>query len=95
MHCTKCGWPVVYGPGGCACTQAVRREREQKEALEEAKRFAESVKMFVCTQCKWNGVRIENYKSPCEDCGAQVALVKKAHRLGLFDISRKKGDVDV
>ncbi len=37
--CLKCGWEIVYGPGGCACTQAARREREAKEAKEAGERL--------------------------------------------------------
>lgn len=25
--CLKCGWEIVIGPAGCACTQAARRKR--------------------------------------------------------------------
>lgn len=40
MICLKCGWEIIIGPGGCACTQAARREREMKEAAEAGERLA-------------------------------------------------------
>ena len=36
MTCDTCGWPIVFGPGGCACTQ----RREYDEARAEAVRRA-------------------------------------------------------
>lgn len=30
--CLKCGWEIIIGPGGCACTQTARRERSMQKA---------------------------------------------------------------
>lgn len=27
--CLKCGWEIVLGPGGCACTQYVEKRVEE------------------------------------------------------------------
>lgn len=37
--CLKCGWEIVIGPAGCACTQAARHERKMMKAVEEGKRL--------------------------------------------------------
>lgn len=43
MICLKCGWEIVIGPGGCACTQAARREREAREAKEAGERLVKLI----------------------------------------------------
>jgi len=35
MICTKCGWPILYGPGGCACTRAQEAARVRDMMYEE------------------------------------------------------------
>lgn len=37
--CLKCGWQIIIGPGGCACTQKARHERKMKEAFEMGERL--------------------------------------------------------
>lgn len=41
MICLKCGHEFVYGPAGCACTQAARREREIEENKKAGEKLAE------------------------------------------------------
>jgi predicted nucleic acid-binding Zn-ribbon protein len=41
--CLKCGWEIIIGPGGCACTQAARRQREMEEASKIGKELAEKL----------------------------------------------------
>lgn len=41
--CLKCGWEILIGPGGCACTQAARHERMMEEAAESGKKLAEEL----------------------------------------------------
>jgi len=44
MICLKCGYEIIIGPGGCACTQAARRKREMEEAAKSGERLAELLK---------------------------------------------------
>ncbi len=37
--CLKCGYEMIFGPAGCACTQAARREREIKENVAAGERL--------------------------------------------------------
>lgn len=39
MICLKCGWAIIIGPGGCACTQAARRKRKMEEASKMGERL--------------------------------------------------------
>lgn len=41
--CLKCGYELVFGPAGCACTQAARRERQMEEAAKVGERLAETL----------------------------------------------------
>lgn len=41
--CLKCGYELVFGPAGCACTQAARRDRQ----LEEADAIGERITKLV------------------------------------------------
>lgn len=41
--CLKCGYELVFGPAGCACTQAARRERESEEATRSMERVAKII----------------------------------------------------
>lgn len=38
--CLKCGYELVYGPAGCACTQAARHQRDMEEAARAGERLA-------------------------------------------------------
>lgn len=38
--CLKCGYELVFGPAGCACTQAARRDSQMKEAESIGEKFA-------------------------------------------------------
>lgn len=37
--CLKCGYEIVFGPGGCGCTRAVKRDQCIKEAENLLKRL--------------------------------------------------------
>jgi hypothetical protein len=41
--CLKCGWEIVIGPAGCACTQAARRERQMEEASRIGEELAKKI----------------------------------------------------
>lgn len=41
--CLICGWEIIIGPAGCACTQKNRRERE----LEEREKYIERLKKLI------------------------------------------------
>lgn len=38
--CLKCGWEIIIGPGGCACTQARRQQHNMEEAARAGERLA-------------------------------------------------------
>lgn len=41
--CLKCGWEIVIGPAGCACTQAARRKREMEEAAKASEELVKKL----------------------------------------------------
>jgi hypothetical protein len=43
--CLKCGWEIVIGPAGCACTQAARHERRMEEAARCGEELAERLRL--------------------------------------------------
>lgn len=50
--CLKCGWELVYGPAGCACTQAARHERRMEEAARVGEELAKRLKMVTTKKGK-------------------------------------------
>ena len=45
--CLKCGWEIVIGPAGCACTQAARREREMAENAKVGEELAKKLEPIL------------------------------------------------
>lgn len=61
--CLKCGYELVFGPAGCACTQAARRERKMEEAEAIGEKFAKILGADPQVLIKAERERLEDQQS--------------------------------